>query len=230
MSFGPINQIRDTATRQLVLTLFQQITALQTQVQTLQAQALLRATPGEPERIEDIADPRQGNDAVNLQFLRRYVRAQINGAALIAPVTGGGAGGGPSGGGGIPGEPNVVPGDALPLPNELATVQAVFAANPGFVATSCQTSPGGTWDLMDAIVDALRAGDTRWGYNGKRGNASDPSLDALAYDYGAVAGGEGSTNVYVVDVIAGHCGASPSAAFQDVTIFAPGVWIGRGRF
>ena len=46
----------------------------------------------------------------------------------------------------------------------------------------------------------------------------------------AVAGGEGSTNVYIVDVIAGHCGPNPSAAFQDVTVFAPGVWTGRGRF
>ena len=132
---------------------------------------------------------------------------------------------------GVPGEPNVIPDDALPLPAHAATVAAVFAANPAFVATSCQDAAGGTWDLMDAIVDALRARDTRWGYNGKRGNINDPSEDALAYDFNpAGAGGEGSTTVYIVDVIAGHCGPSPSAAFQDVTVFAPGVWTGRGRF
>lgn len=127
---------------------------------------------------------------------------------------------------GVPGDPNVVPGDALPLPNELATIQAVFAANPGFVATSCQEAAGGTWDLMNAIVAALRAIDPRWGYNGSRGNANDPSGDAVAYDFNpAGAGGEGSTTVYIVDVIAGHCGPTPTAAFQDVTVFAPGVWL-----
>jgi hypothetical protein len=127
---------------------------------------------------------------------------------------------------GVPGDPNVVPGDALPLPNELATIQAVFTANPGFVATSCQEAAGGTWDLMNAIVAALRAIDARWGYNGSRGNAGDPSGDAVAYDFNpAGPTGEGSTTVYIVDVIAGHCGPSPSAAFQDVTVFAPGVWL-----
>ena len=132
---------------------------------------------------------------------------------------------------GVPGTPNVTPEDALPLPAHGGTVAAVFAANPAFVATSCQDAVGGTWDLMDAIVDALRALDTRWGYNGKRGNINDPSEDALAYDYDPGGpGGEGATTVYVVDVIAGHCGATPSAAFQDVTVFAPGVWTGRGRF
>lgn len=130
---------------------------------------------------------------------------------------------------GVPGDPNPVPGDALPLFNGLAIVQAVFAANPGFVATSCQAQ-GGTWDLMDAIVDALRAADTRFGYNGKRGNINDPSNDAVAYDFATVPGGEGSTTVYIVDVIAGHCGPNPTAAFSDVTVFAPGVWTGRGRF
>lgn len=133
---------------------------------------------------------------------------------------------------GIPGDPNTTPDDALPLPASGGIVAAVFAANPGFVATSCQSDPGGTWDLMDAIVDALRAADgPRWGYNGKRGNINDPSQDALAYDYDpAGPGGEGSTTVYIIDVIAGHCGPNPSAAFQDVTVFAPGVWTGRGRF
>ncbi len=131
---------------------------------------------------------------------------------------------------GVPGDPNTIPEGALPLPAHGATVAATFAANPGFVATSCQSAAGGTWDLMDAIVDDLRALDTRWGYNGKRGNINDPSNDALAYDFGAVAGGEGTTDVYIVDVIAGHCGPNPQPAFNDVTVFAPGVWTGRGRF
>ncbi len=132
---------------------------------------------------------------------------------------------------GIPGTPNTPPSNPTnPLPNEAATVQAVFAANPGFVATSCQTAFGGTWDLMDAIVDALRAIDTNFAYNGKRGNPNDPSLDAISYYYGAGAPTEGSQEVFVVDVIAGHCGPNPGPAWQDVTVFAPGAWITRGRF
>lgn len=162
------------------------------------------------------AIPEGVSDAV----MRQYVQQQV--ATLRSTPTPPTYPVGP----GVPGDPNVVPGDALPLPNELATIQAVFAANPGFVATSCQEAAGGTWDLMNAIVAALRAIDARWGYNGSRGNMSDPSGDAVAYDFNpAGPGGHGSTTVYIVDVIAGHCGPSPSAAFQDVTVFAPGVWL-----
>ncbi len=163
-------------------------------------------------------------EGVTEEAMRAYVQQQVatlrsTPAAASYPVAPG-----------IPGEPNPVPDGALPLPAHGGTVVAVFAANPGFVATECQSAAGGTWDLMDAIVDALRALDTRWGYNGKRGNINDPSQDALAYDFGTVAGGEGATEVYIVDVIAGHCGPNPQPAFQDVTVFAPGVWTGRGRF
>lgn len=130
----------------------------------------------------------------------------------------------------IVGTPNSSPTDRLPLFDGSAIVAGVFAAHPEFIPTECQTAPGGTWDLMDAIVDALRAADPRFAYNGKRGNANDPSLDAIAYDYGAVPGGEGATTVYIIDVIAGHCGGNPRPSFNDVTVFAPGVWISRGRF
>lgn len=164
-------------------------------------------------------------EGVTAEAMRQFVLQQV--ATLRSTPTPASYPVGP----GVPGEPNPTPSDALPLPAHGGTVSAVFAANPGFVATSCQSDPGGTWDLMDAIVDALRALDTRWGYNGKRGNISDPSRDALAYDFNpAGATGEGATLVYIVDVIAGHCGPSPSPAFQDVTVFAPGVWTGRGRF
>ena len=45
---------------------------------------------------------------------------------------------------------------------------------PGALPNSCQDH-GGTWQFMDQVVDTLRTYDTRWGYNGKRGNANDPS-------------------------------------------------------
>ena len=48
------------------------------------------------------------------------------------------------------------------------------AREPGRTANSCQEH-GGSWQFMDQVVDTLRTYDTRWGYNGKRGNANDPS-------------------------------------------------------
>ena len=87
---------------------------------------------------------------------------------------------------------------------------------------------------MDRVVDRLRQFDTRWGYNWKRGNVGDPSLDVVDYHYGPGAD-EGSTQVYIIDIVGGHCGASPGAAWIDVTgatisAGAIGRWTGRGRF
>ena len=87
---------------------------------------------------------------------------------------------------------------------------------------------------MDRTVDALRAHDSRWGYNGKRGNAHDPSMDVVDYNYGSEAD-EGTTNVYIIDVIGGHCGNNPTPVWNDVTQITAnsgtiGRWISRGRF
>jgi hypothetical protein len=223
--YAQLGSITDPATRQLLQALFDQINDLQQQVETLRAAALQRGSPVIARaRIMEVENPQAPGDAVNLRAMQRYVAAQLTTFAVqqvpptypVAP--------------GVPGTPNALPSDALPLFDGTAIVEGVFAANPGLIPTSCQTAPGGNWDLMDAIVDALRAADPRFAYNGKRGNIHDPSHDAVAYDYGAVPGGEGATSVYIIDVIAGHCGASPGPAFQDVTVFAPGVWTGRGRF
>lgn len=219
--YGQLGLIKDAATRQIVQALFDQIADLQGQLTTLQAAALQRGSPVPVNaRLLNVFDPEAVTDAVNVQYLRRYVQAQLARVPGLPPASTPG----------IPGTPNTIPSDALPLFDGSAIVAGVFAANPGLIPTSCQTAPGGTWDLMDAIVDALRAADTRFAYNGKRGNVNDPSNDAISYDYGAVAGGEGATSVYIVDVIAGHCGANPGPAWNDVTVFAPGAWISRGRF
>ncbi len=87
---------------------------------------------------------------------------------------------------------------------------------------------------MDQVVDTLRTYDTRWGYNGKRGNSNDPSMDVVTYNYGSGAD-EGSTQVYIIDIIGGHCGAAPSPGWNDVTAATAssgtiGRWISRGRF
>jgi hypothetical protein len=148
----------------------------------------------------------------------------------------------PGGGGGVP--VGVTPGSGgrtpdptsgrLPLPGYGASVvQAVARANPGALANSCQDH-GGSWQFLDQVVDTLRTYDTRWGYNGKRGNANDPSKDVVTYHYGP-GPDAGSTEVYIIDVIGGHCGPTPSPTWGDVTDITLqsgtiGRWISRGRF
>jgi hypothetical protein len=144
----------------------------------------------------------------------------------------------PGGGGGVPGGVPTGPGGRAapggPLPSYGAgVVQAVARANPGALANSCQEH-GGSWQFLDQVVDTLRTYDTRWGYNGKRGNANDPSLDVVTYNYGSGAD-QGSTQVYIIDVIGGHCGSNPSPSWNDVTAVTInsgtiGRWISRGRF
>ena len=128
--------------------------------------------------------------------------------------------------------PDPAPGTRLPLPNRVSVVNAAFAERPDLVRRSCQER-GGTWEFMDFLVDKLREEDNRWGYNGKRGNANDPSQDIVDYHWGAGPSNM-STSVYIIDIMLGHCG-SPSPAWIDqtaVTINSGtiGRWTGRGRF
>ena len=148
-----------------------------------------------------------------------------------APGGGGVPAGVPTGTGGRTPDPS---GGRLALPSYgFTVVQAVARANPGALQNSCQDS-GGTWQFMDQVVDTLRTYDTRWGYNGKRGNANDPSKDVITYHYGAGPDAN-STDVYIIDIIGGHCGSTPSAIWNDVTDVTInsgtiGRWISRGRF
>lgn len=135
----------------------------------------------------------------------------------------GGSGSG-SGGGSFPGGPPTVD-----LYDGSGIVSAYALANPAQLADSCQPPDGtGTWDFMDGVVAALRAADDRFGYNGKRGDVSDLSHDAVSYYYGDYAVmAYGSQAVYVIDVIGGHCGSNPTAAWNDVTGSggANGAWV-----
>jgi hypothetical protein len=144
----------------------------------------------------------------------------------------------PGGGGGVPGGVPKGPGgrgpDNGPLPSYgEGVVRAVAAANPSAIQNSCQDS-GGSWQFMDQVVDTLRTYDTRWGYNGKRGNTHDPSKDVIAYHYGP-GPDEGSPDVYIIDIIGGHCGPNPTPIWNDVTSITLqsgtiGKWTSRGRF
>jgi hypothetical protein len=137
----------------------------------------------------------------------------------------------PGGGGGR--TPDPAPGQRLPLPNMAHVVAQVAAARPDLLRNSCQEH-GGSWGFMDLVVDTLRTHDTRWGYNWKRGHVGDPSHDVVDYHWGR-GGSEGSSEVYIIDVIVGHCGSSPGPSWHDVTDItyssgAIGRWTGRGRF
>jgi hypothetical protein len=85
--------------------------------------------------------------------------------------------------------------------------------------------------FLASVIDRLRLTDTRWGYNCKRGNCNDPSRDAIAYHWGP-GPDEGSPDVYVVDIITGHCSAAAHPGWLDVTGVggALAAWTGWGRF
>ncbi|MGE3276098.1 MAG: fibronectin type III domain-containing protein [Vicinamibacterales bacterium] len=115
-----------------------------------------------------------------------------------------------------PRTPDPLPGTALPLPAYGAAVAAQMAAlYPGDLRNSCREHGGNnTW--LFRLVQALRTQDSRWGLNWKRGNVGDMSQDVVTYNFGSSAD-EGTTNVYIIDTIGGHCGNSPSWNWQDQT-------------
>jgi hypothetical protein len=130
-----------------------------------------------------------------------------------------------SGGGGAAGA--VLGGCAAPMsdsgtrvsvrPNDSAIVRQVASQYPAALQHSCQPE-GGSWEFMDRTVDALRAVNGRYGYNAKRGNMNDPSLDVVSYYRGADPNAfQGSSDVYIFDLISGHCGSTPSVFWGDVT-------------
>jgi len=117
-----------------------------------------------------------------------------------------------------------------PRPNDSAIVRAVASAFPSSLRNSCQEH-GGSWEFMDRTVDTLRSKDGRYAYNAKRGNMNDASLDAISYFWGNHEGYNGSSQVYIFDIIGGHCGSNPSTFWGDVTdiTYSSGT-VGRSLF
>jgi hypothetical protein len=129
--------------------------------------------------------------------------------------------------------PDPPPGQNLPLPNMAHIVFEMADRYSAELQNSCQEAQWGGdpvqgWRWMDLLVDRLREEDLRWGYAGMAGNPSTPESDKIAYHRGAGAS-EMSTDVYIVDVVGGHCGPNPYAAWQVVSHLG-GYWITRGRF
>lgn len=152
-------------------------------------------------------------------------------ADRISPTGGtGSGGGGGGGGGGTPGGGT----PTVPPPTDLGSLVSSYAAShPADLANSC-IKPGigfGSNAYMVGLVAFLRGSSTRYNFNGKRGNTSDPSQDAVSYYYGVEPAVEGSHDVYVFDVISCYCGPEEGAACvpgpsaNNVSGAAPGAWI-----
>ncbi|HQZ40911.1 MAG TPA: hypothetical protein PLH72_17920 [Vicinamibacterales bacterium] len=114
-----------------------------------------------------------------------------------------------------PRTPNPPPGQRLPLPNMSSVVTNIGNAYRGDLLNSCRDS-GGNNVWLFRLVEELRRHDTRWGLNWKRGNVGDMSQDIVNYNFSADPD-EGTTNVYIIDVIGGHCGSNPQPSWIDVT-------------
>jgi hypothetical protein len=122
-----------------------------------------------------------------------------------------------------------VPGDGIPDnppqavwpapgPDGSAVVNAVAAEHPDWLTGSC-VEQGGNNEFLFEVVRRLRMQDDRWGLNWKRGVIGDMSQDVVDYHYGEGISEE-STEVYIIDVIGGHCpedGTPPQPAWIDVT-------------
>ncbi len=135
-----------------------------------------------------------------------------------AGASSGGTAGSSSGGtGAVAGSPSKPPFAKFPAPgpDEYALVQQVAADHPDWLANSC-VDTGGNNDFLFEVVRRLRKKDDRWGLNWKRGVVGDLSQDVVDYHYGEGVS-EGSQEVYIFDMITGHCGASPSAGWIDQT-------------
>ena len=100
-------------------------------------------------------------------------------------------------------------------PNRFGNVAAVAARNPFAMFNSCRNH-----DFMFEVVAELRRrdGTNRWGLNWKRGVIGDFSHDIVNYYFGPEGTNmRNSTQVWIFDIIGGHCGPGPSPFWQDQT-------------
>ncbi len=117
----------------------------------------------------------------------------------------------------VPGEPSGPPQSVFPdpAPDGYAIVEQVAAEHPDWLKNSC-LEMGGNNEFLFEVVRRLRPLDDRWGLNWKRGVIGDMSQDVVDYHYGDGVS-EGSTEVFIIDVIVGHCGDDPQPGWIDVT-------------
>ena len=133
--------------------------------------------------------------------------------------------------------PDPSAGQRIALPNVRAFIEQSANARLDLIGQSCPTGlkyQNNPW--LDYMVDRLRTLDTRWGYNGKptrsaADNGGQPVIsagDEVAFHYGA-GPDQNSPDVYLIDLLEGHCGASPRLTYRDFTGEERGFWTGAGR-
>lgn len=120
----------------------------------------------------------------------------------------------------LPRTPNPPAGTIIPrasLAYARAIINQAATAYPADFANSCANH---VW--LYRVVQALRNVDSRWGLNYIRGHAPRMSEDVIAYN--PTAGpDEGAQQVYLFDIISGHCTSRPAPWMNDVTDFT---WYG----
>ena len=174
-------------------------------------------TPSATELVQNVvATQRSHNQYVGMMgtFYVRVVAVNGCGATSSATVAFTLNNNTPTGSG--PRTPDPAPGQRLPVPTYgEAIVFQLAAAYNGDLQNSC-TEHGGNNIFMFRVLQALRAIDSRWGLNWKRGNRGDLSQDIVVYNYGS-GPDEDTTNVYIFDMIGGHCGARAYPTWIDQT-------------
>jgi hypothetical protein len=137
-----------------------------------------------------------------------------------APNPGGGAGTGPRSA--DPPAGQLIPRASLGyLQGVVTTIANQYR---GDLLNSC-TEFGGNHIWMFRLVRALRSIDSRWGLNDKRGQAGDMSHDIVTFNP-TNRPDNGESQVYLFDVISGHCGSNPGPNWADVTDVT---WAARGN-
>jgi hypothetical protein len=130
----------------------------------------------------------------------------------------------PTGGGGTGNSP--VP-DILPLPlytNQVIT--QVYNSNTSLLLNSCVAQFGPTaWAFIDAVVDALRVRDQRFGYLCTGTDCANPVPDVITYR----ATQDPSLGVHIVDVIESYC-VSPVLNVNNLGFSPNGRYSTRNRF
>ena len=133
--------------------------------------------------------------------------------------------------------PDPTAGQRIPLPNVRAFIEQSANARPDLIAQSCPNGikyQNNVW--LDYMVDRLRTLDTRWGYNSKptrtaADNGGNPVIaagDEVAFHYGA-GPDQNSPDVYLIDLLEGHCSSNPRPTYRDFTGEERGLWTGLGR-
>lgn len=117
--------------------------------------------------------------------------------------------------------PDPAPGQVLPLPTYGQTVVQSVTVPIG--------SPCLEFNFLDAVIDQLRARDTRWGYV-CGSDCVNARRDKIAYH--AVAGPEfsGALGVWIIDIISNACSPAQDKAYLVIGFDANIGWTSRGRF